>query len=268
MLCQNEETLRWEVSGIACSDSGQTLTWRCSATKSNHATTARGDIPNQYVNIKSIPIGAFPPGLSCVAEISLIADRRIKGRGWSDQQTIPSVGVLPPPFVEDEQVITDGINSPLLPPKPSPLLQQQEIWDLSMPAPDYWLDFSLDTQSPRDTAMEPKIPWQGSWAAVSGADVVDSPAEPTCGHTDVFHDSLILLNKRQELPAQFIQRWQSGRTDEILLWLVQQQSSLASSPSSTFVADQAHLPIPPTRQNAELLRVCKSSFSWALDLKT
>ncbi|KUI74334.1 hypothetical protein VM1G_09938 [Cytospora mali] len=136
---------------------------------------------------------------------------------------------------------------------------QQKTWELAIPSQDYWPGVNFNTQPLLDSTAGSNISWQGFWAAVSGEDI-DPPATPACGpncivHTEAFHDSLILLHKRNELPTQFVQRWQPRRTDEVLMWLVQQQSSLASSSLSAPVPDQAHLPIPPTRQNAELLRV-------------
>lgn len=166
--------------------------------------------------------------------------------------------------MEVEHVVIDGINHPLLPLRSSILQKHQApSWNLPVANRSYWHGVDINAQPlPDAAAAEPSTAWQGQWAAVSGADF-NHPAAPACGpgctvHTEAFHDSLILLRKRTELPAQFIQLWQPERTDEVLRWLVQQQSPLSPTPSPVPVADQAHPPVPPTRQSAELLRVCRS----------
>lgn len=166
--------------------------------------------------------------------------------------------------MEVEHVLIDGINQPLLPLRSASLQQYQTSWELPIAAQNYWNGVNLDTQPFLDTTAESNTAWQGRWTAVPGADL--NPPASACGpcctvHTEAYHDSLMLLHRRNELPAQFIQLWEPGRTDEVLMWLVQQQSSLSSPLSSVPVVDQAHPPIPPTRQNAELLRVCRSSLA-------
>ncbi|KAL2292206.1 hypothetical protein FJTKL_10838 [Diaporthe vaccinii] len=73
-------------------------------------------------------------------------------------------------------------------------------------------------------------------------------------HTEAHHDALVLLNRRNQLPAQFIHGWQPTRTDEIMLWFVQQEH--VPSSSSLVCADgQVHQPALPTRQDGEMLRI-------------
>ncbi|KAK7739177.1 hypothetical protein SLS53_005813 [Cytospora paraplurivora] len=209
----------------------ETLTWERSATKASHAATAREDTPS----------------------------RHNEWQEWLNPPSIPSVGVLPAPFEEAEHIVVDGVVRPLLPLIMPSIPQQRTYWELAIPNQDYWPGANFGTHLLTDTASGSDFPGKGLWAAVAGAGI-DPSASPACGpsctvHTEAFHESLILLQRRNELPAQFIQRWQPGRTDEMLSWLVQQQGTLTSPPSSVPMIDQAHLPIPPTRLNAELLRV-------------
>lgn len=159
-------------------------------------------------------------------------------------------------------MVVDGIVRPLLPMLMPSIPQHPAYWEAAMPNQGYWPGANFGTHLLTETTSGSDFSGKGLWAAVAGADI-DPSASPACGpsctvHTEAFHESLVLLRRRNELPAQFIQRWQTGRTDEILSWLVQQQGTLTSPPSSVPGTDQAHLPIPPTRLNAELLRVCES----------
>lgn len=81
--------------------------------------------------------------------------------------------------------------------------------------------------------------------------------QPDCLiHTEAFHAAAVLLTKIIALPVQFVHQWQPDRTDEIFFWLSQQVPFEAVSPSRP-THSVSSLPFQPTRQDADLLRICE-----------
>lgn len=164
--------------------------------------------------------------------------------------TLP-FGLLPSAFAGDEQVSIAGVAQPLLQPA-SPHFQQQHQWsssdggqfaDVIVPAP--WGDH-----------------WQGLWSASFGPNtspgqhVESSTCQPECTiHSEAYHSAALLFGKIITFPAKYVQQWRPEKTDEVLFWLNRQTALEASSPGS--VSSNVTLPLQPTRQDAELLRICK-----------
>lgn len=128
-------------------------------------------------------------------------------------------------------------------------------------SPVYWSSMDFDSQYQlQASAGSINQRQQGLWAPVP-PEAASPLAATVCSfdceiHTEAYHDALVLLSRRNQLPAQFIQGWQPTRTDEIMLWFVQQEH--APSSTSLVCADgQVHQPALPTRQDGEMLRVCK-----------
>lgn len=170
---------------------------------------------------------------------------------------------MPLPFSGDEHVTLDGVDQPLLPPKTF-FSFHHSPWSPVIRSPAYWSSADFDTQYQPSIPVGSTSQKQGVWLPVSPEAV--TPLTPTvCSfdcdvHTEAYHDALVLLNRRNQLPAQFIHGWQSTRTDEIVSWFVQQEH--VSSPASLICADgQVHQPTLPTRQDGEMLRVCKWSLT-------
>lgn len=153
----------------------------------------------------------------------------------------------------------DGVDQPLLPPR-TIFPPQQASWPPTIQSPAYWPSVNFDTQYQLHAPASSFNQRQSLWAPPPPESM--SPlASTVCSfdceiHTEAYHDALVLLYKRNRLPAQFIQGWQPARTDEIMLWFVQQEHVL-SPPSLAYADGQLHQPTLPTRQDGEMLRVCK-----------
>ncbi|KAJ9141711.1 Oleate activated transcription factor 3 [Pleurostoma richardsiae] len=122
-----------------------------------------------------------------------------------------------------------------------------------------WSGIDIETQFPGATSLGP---WINQWTSAPGS--LGPAGLPVCGenctlHSDAIHDAVRLLQVRSAVPdLYFNDQWHPGKTDEILSWLVdKQQPSLTGHAlqMSNPLEDLAHLPIPVTRQNAELLRI-------------
>lgn len=127
----------------------------------------------------------------------------------------------------------DGISQPLLP--SNTRIQQQRP---SSP----WSQF------PTSNATG----WFSHWQEPDPAQIVAlSTCPPDCAaHSEAFHAAEVLLRKIVTFPARFTQQWQAEKTDEVLYWLDQQAFSNAAN-------NGTGLPFQPTRQDAELLRICE-----------
>lgn len=180
--------------------------------------------------------------------------------------TIPNLssGLLPSVFVGDEHVLVDGVHEALLP-ATSQLLQQQQ--QQLQKQREQQQQQQQQRQRPREEwpqyaqATTSSTGWDDHWQGLSPAmiqrDGSPGGCQPDCGiHTEAFHDARVLLAKIIDFPGQYVQQWQPGRTDEVLLWLNQQASFEPSSPSGS-LSGSASLPFQPTRQDAELLRICE-----------
>lgn len=166
--------------------------------------------------------------------------------------SLPSLppGLLPSAFAGDELTVAQGISQALLP-TTSELFQQQQQWpptdwpQLLEAGSTQWSSHCRGLCSP--TLKRSMIPG------------LSDTCQPDCTvHSEAFHAAAVLLNMFKAWPGQHIQHWQPGKNDEILFWLVQQLSPEASSPSSPS-SSFADLSFQPTRQDAELLRICKSN---------
>ncbi|KAI3398421.1 hypothetical protein diail_9241 [Diaporthe ilicicola] len=179
------------------------------------------------------------------------------GSGPSTQPLTPSPGLLPLPFTGDEHISLDGIDQSLLPPRREPPLQQV-AWSPVVQSPVYWSSMDFDARN-RLHAPEALVSHRQSLWASTSQGAISPLTPPVCGfdcatHTEAFHDALVLLNLRNELPARFIQRWQHSRTDEILTWLIQQEH-IPSSPLLTCADGRTNQLAAATRRDAEMLRV-------------
>lgn len=74
-------------------------------------------------------------------------------------------------------------------------------------------------------------------------------------HSEAYHSAALLLDEVIAFPANYVKHWRPEKTDEVLFWLNRQMASTASSPN--LVSGKVALPFQPTRQDAELLRICK-----------
>jgi hypothetical protein len=178
---------------------------------------------------------------------------------------VSSPSLIPLPFSGDEQVALDGVDRPLLPPR-TVCSPEQAPWSPAMHSPAYWSGVDFDTQHRLPTQIGLASHGHGLWASVSTGAATPLAAY-ICSldckvHTEAYHDALVLLDRRNQLPAQFVHGWQSNRTDEIMSWFSQQEnmpSSPSPSPSPVRADGQLHLDQPalPTRQDGEMLRVCQ-----------
>lgn len=167
--------------------------------------------------------------------------------------TTPS-GLFPSAFLGDDLVPVEGVSQPLLPTCPS-LLYQQQCWPSTG-----WPQFAETPTSPTGWGSH----WQGLWSVSFGRDDVDpcqqvesSICQADCMvHTEAFHAAAVLLNKIIGFPAQFVHQWRPERTDEIFFWLSQQVSFEPVSPLN-LTHGVPSLPFQPTRQDADLLRICE-----------
>lgn len=164
---------------------------------------------------------------------------------------------MPLPFSGDEHVVVDGVDQPLLPPITTFSLQHESWSQAIIQSPIYW-PVGFDPQYQLQVPVSSTSPRKAFWAPVppeSGTILAANMCSFDCDvHTEAYHDALLLLKRRNDLPSQFMHGWQSARTDEIMSWFVQQEH--VSSASSLVCADgQAHQPALPTRQDGEMLRV-------------
>lgn len=199
---------------------------------------------------------------TCAAtrDLYFLTDKSRSGDGTRPPgQTLVSSPSLPLPFSGDEHVALDGVDQPLLPPRTA-LSPHHASWSPAIQNPVYWPSGGFDAQYQLQAPVSSNSPIQAIWAPASpeaGTHLAATVCSFDCEvHTEAYHDALVLLNRRNHLPSQFIHGWQSTRTDEIMSWFVQQE--YASSSSSLVDADgQVHQPALPTRQDGEMLRVCK-----------
>lgn len=170
--------------------------------------------------------------------------------------TIVPFGLLPLAFAGDEHLVIGGVTKALLPPDFAHI-QQKEQWSATN-----WGDFAANTLS---------APWSGHWQGLPitsfGSDA--SPArqaqlstcQPGCTiHSETQHTAERLLRRLAAFPAEFVQQWQPTKTDGVLFWLSRQVAFEASSPGSpnSLMASS----FQPTRQDAELLRICMCRIFW------
>lgn len=164
---------------------------------------------------------------------------------------ILSFAQLPPPFVGDEFVRVEGSLSPLIPPNSDAHTRRAS-----------WAD-------PGTQARESLPPlgssscWQERWPITTDFSEIGPVTEPSCPpdctlHSQVAHDASVVLRKMNALPARYVEQWQPDGTDDILYWLKRQKSA-ASPPSPPQQIDTAVTStVEPTREDAVLLRLCKS----------
>lgn len=168
---------------------------------------------------------------------------------------------MPLPFSGDEHVALDGVDQPLLPPRTA-LSLQHAPWSPAIQTAVYWPGVGFGTQYQLQAPVGSNSPRQAIWGPASpeaGAHLAATVCSFDCDvHTEAYHDAIVLLNRRNHLPSQFIHGWQSTRTDEIVSWFVQQDHASSSS-SLVYTDGQVHQPALPTRQDGEMLRVCKWS---------
>lgn len=162
----------------------------------------------------------------------------------------PPFGLLPSAFA-DEHVSIAGVTEPLLPPASFQPQQQHQL------ASTTWGQFAEDVVSAPWSDH-----WQSFWMASSGRDA--SPSQqvgsslclPGCIlHSRAYHSAALLIENMIAFPANYVQQWRPEKTDEVLFWLNRQIAFEASSPDSS--SGRMVLPFQPTRQDAELLRICK-----------
>ena len=136
-----------------------------------------------------------------------------------------------------------------------------------------WSGIDVLTQYPGSEAGPSTAdPWTHNWPSGHGnARYEEMPdCDDDCNrHSESVHDAFRLLRARQMIPFRFVGNdWGPQSTDDLLAWLrimtwtskdgdAQRHGNLhqISSPAQ----DLAHLPIPATRLNAELVRICKGN---------
>lgn len=160
-------------------------------------------------------------------------------------------GVLPSAFSGDEHVCIAGVAQALLPPT-LPHLQQQHQWVASD-----WGQLVGNT-IPAPLSNE----WQGFWTPSLDKGVSFSPqieadaCQPGCTmHSEAHHSAALLVGKLIAFPTNYVQQWLLEKTDGVLVWL-NRQTTLEASPLGS-ASGSIPLPLQPTRQDAELLRICK-----------
>lgn len=164
--------------------------------------------------------------------------------------TVP-FGLLPSAFAGDEHVRIDGVTRALLP--PVPIQTQPQQW-----SPTNWSGFAENTVS---------APWGGHWQGDFTASFAGDASPPhsaqlsTCPpgctfHSDAHHTADMLFGRIVAFPADFVQQCNPAKTDEVLFWLDRQAAFEASSPRPGSPNSLMAPPLQPTRQDAELLRIC------------
>lgn len=79
--------------------------------------------------------------------------------------------------------------------------------------------------------------------------------QPGCTfHSEAQHTADLLLGRIVALPGTYVAQWQPAKTDEVLHWLNRQVAFEVSSPGTPNSVPVS--PFQPTRQDAELLRIC------------
>lgn len=176
--------------------------------------------------------------------------RHSEGAGSYPITNLP-FGLLPSVFAGDEHVLIAGVAEALLP-AVQPQSQQQHQWPCTnwgdeedSMVPTTWNDY-----------------WSGLWAASFERDVgslqsVESNVcQPECKmHSEACHSAATLMSKIIAFPANYVQQWRPEKTEEVLFWLNRQMAFDASSPTSA--SRRLTLAFQPTRQDAELLRICE-----------
>lgn len=113
-------------------------------------------------------------------------------------------------------------------------------------------------------------PWNSPWTSAPGS--LGPAGLPMCDancnlHSDAIHDAVRLLAATHSAPFRFINNaWNPDKTEEVVTWLMNWNNLPSSpqppSPGTTWpvpnsAQDLMYLPIPPTKENAELLRICE-----------
>ena len=120
-----------------------------------------------------------------------------------------------------------------------------------------------------DNAVES---WRHQWPSPTRAPRLEglSDCDSDCdAHSEAVHDALRLLKARHMIPFRFLgPSWDPRNLDDFMAWLRAITWTTKDSQGeghgnlhqlNSQGGDLAHLPIPATRLNAELIRICKCS---------
>lgn len=176
--------------------------------------------------------------------------RHSEGTGSYPITNLP-FGLLPSVFAGDEHVLTAGVAEALL---PAVQLQHQQQHQ--------WSSTSWGGAEDSIVPTTWNDHWSRLWAASFSRDtdpsqsVESNMCQPGCNvHSEAYHCAETLVGKIIAFPANYVQQWRPEKTEEVLFWLKRQMAFDASSPS--MVNRRLTLAFQPTKQDAELLRICE-----------
>ncbi len=198
------------------------------------------------------------------------APRRHNPPGVSSQ---PTFAVSLPDVVRGNEYA--GVRHPLLPIRypggQSQQQQQQRPWAGEAAR---WSGVDILTHYPggSDGAL-PAEAWRSLWAASlssSSSAVPRLEGLPDCDddctrHSETVHDALRLLKARHLIPYRFMEPWDPENLEDFMAWLraitwttrdVQGMGHGNLHQMNGPAQELSHLPVPTTRLNAELIRLC------------
>lgn len=222
-----------------------------SAIKANHAVTAPGGFRRHCASTWRTILGAaflhlyFLPRKH-MTDISDRSSRRSGARVPSPVSPL-AFSALPLVFTGDDHVPIEGISQALLPTNSEHSQFQLQHWQRPTQVfqpPDWW-DHWMET------------PTCGANNNRNSPELLALCPQDCTLHSSAYHTAEVLLSKINAFPTRYFGRWQPEKTDEVLFWLCQQQTPFSPGLPSTATSTSVSMSPQPTRQDAELLRICK-----------